>query len=210
MVISVYITSKNFQNKYKSHHLCVVMLSNEFHLKQWKLVHEGHNFIHFPVCYKCPQWMLTHRSPAGFVLIQSSMSDFCIVEYINYCIYSKVWVYHLKKSKEKSHTLEVTKCSYTTLHHTREPVMFSHERNELWIGSNLPETINQSEVYAISSSLLIGWSPQAVSVSTKYPDAKQNCQRGEQSVPPQCWILCLCVCILCMDGWVKFDLPQRY
>lgn len=52
--------------------------------------------------------------------------------------------------------LEDSKYNYTMLHHTQKPEMFSHERSEFWIGSSLPQTMNQSELYAVSSSLLIG------------------------------------------------------
>lgn len=115
----------------------------------------------------------------------------------------KLLVYQLKKKVQKkrpSMALLSILPFHHMLHHTRKPVMFLHGRNEAWIVSNLPETINQSELYAISSSLLTGRSPQAVSVSTKHPDAKQNWQRGDWSVQPQCCAVCVC---LCMVGWVR-------
>ncbi len=82
---------------------------------------------------------------------------------------------------------------HSMMHHNCKPVMFVHWWNDVGMYFYLPETINQSELYAISSSLLIGWAPQAVSVSTKYPDAKQNWQRGDCSVQLQCCVVCVCV-----------------
>lgn len=172
-------------------------------------MHDGHHFIHFPVCYKCPQWMLTHRSPAGFVLIQILVSDFCIVEYINYCIYSKVWVYHLKKVRKNQTLLKIL--NVVTPRYTTHASLWCFRMRGM---SFELVPICQKQLINPSCMLypVLYWLDGLRRLLVSAPNTLMLNRTVREDSNLSHHNAGFCVCVYFVHGWVSnaFDQPQRY